>query len=140
MVIVTRLTLPASMKLKSGDDFKRTYDAKCSVADARLVAYAMVNGLTHSRIGLSVSKKVGNAVKRNRIKRMLREAFRLNQHEVPSGYDFIFIPRGPALTYSIDQWRDSVLLLTRRVVRRINPSNRQGTSGPKMEDREQPMT
>lgn len=131
---MNRLTLPARMKLKSGDDFKRTYDAKCSVADPRLVVYAFANGLGHSRIGLSVSKKVGNAVERNRVKRMLREAYRLNQHDVPSGFDFIFIPRGPALTYSIDQWRESVIVLTRRAGRKSNSHHEGAKDETKTDD------
>src|SRR5690606_13824276 len=47
------------------------------------------NGLPHNRLGLSVSRRVGTAVRRNRIKRLLREAFRLNQHDWPTGLDLV---------------------------------------------------
>ena len=46
-----------------------------------------------SRLGLSVSRKVGGAVRRNRVKRLLREAFRLNQHRMSTGYDLVAYPR-----------------------------------------------
>ena len=51
------------------------------------------NNLSYSRLGLSVGKRVGNAVKRNRIKRLTRELFRKNKEKFPRGYDIVFIPR-----------------------------------------------
>ena len=53
----------------------------------------MLNELDQTRIGLSVSKKHGNAIRRSRIKRLLREAFRLSQYDLPKGLDLILIPR-----------------------------------------------
>jgi len=59
--------------------------------DQIAVAY-IANHLTYSRVGISVGKKTGNAVKRNRIKRILRELFRHNKDVLPKGYDFLFMP------------------------------------------------
>ena len=90
-------TFPQQLRLKTPAQFKAVYDRKRSVSDGVLVVYAAANGLPHPRVGLSVSRKVGNAVVRNRWKRLLREAFRLSQHALPSGLDFVLIPRsGPA--------------------------------------------
>jgi len=53
------------------------------------------NGLPHLRLGLSVSRKYGGAVQRNRLRRLYREAFRLTRHEMPVGLDLVLIPRKP---------------------------------------------
>src|SRR5579883_2075110 len=84
---------PQALRLKTPAEFKRVYDRKRSAADGRLVVYACENGLPHSRLGLSVSRKVGGAVVRNRYKRLFREAFRLTRRDLPAGVDLVLIPR-----------------------------------------------
>jgi len=64
----------------------------------RLKMHIMPNGLEHSRLGIVISRAVKKAVTRNRLKRLIREAFRLNKHRLPKGTDFIVIPRGTELT------------------------------------------
>jgi ribonuclease P protein component len=90
---MTAFTFPQTHRLKTPAEFKAVYDKKRSVSDGLLVVYAAANGRPHPRVGLSVSRKVGNAVVRNRWKRLFREAFRLHQHTLPAGLDFILIPR-----------------------------------------------
>lgn len=60
-----------------------------------MIVFGRVNGLAHSRLGLSVGRVVGGAVERNRVKRLIREAFRLDQHSLPQGLDFVVSVRGP---------------------------------------------
>jgi ribonuclease P protein component len=79
--------------LRRPDDFRRVFDRKRSVSDSWLIVYACENGLEHLRLGLSVSKKFGQATHRNRLRRLYREAFRLTRHEMPTGLDLVLIPR-----------------------------------------------
>src|SRR5262249_46308035 len=79
--------------LRSPQDFQRVYDRKRSVSDDWLIVYGRANDLGYSRLGLSVSRKVGGAVVRNRFRRLYREAFRLTRDQMPAGFGLILIPR-----------------------------------------------
>lgn len=114
-------TFPQSLRLKTPVEFQAVYDRKRSVSDSLLVVYAKENELPHARVGLSVSKKVGNAVARNRCKRLFREAFRLSQHDLPAGIDFILIPRNVDREPTVAELRDSLVKLARDAVRKLTP-------------------
>ncbi|MEM8864659.1 MAG: ribonuclease P protein component [Planctomycetota bacterium] len=86
------LTFPKRLRLLKSDEFDRVFAGRCSAADKVLVVYALPVGLEHPRLGLVVSRKVGKAVRRNTWKRLLREAFRLHQHELPP-LDLVCLPR-----------------------------------------------
>src|SRR5262245_25096124 len=96
MTTPPQLTFPQSRRMKTPAESDRCYARTRSASDGVLVVYACENDLPHPRLGCSVSRKVGGAVVRNRYKRLFREAFRLCQHDLPAGVDFILIPRqGP---------------------------------------------
>src|SRR3954468_15974350 len=84
---------PPEHRVRKQADFDRAYKARQFAADGVLVVNAAENGLPHSRLGLSIGKIVGNAVVRNRWKRLIREAFRLSRAELPTGLDFIVRPQ-----------------------------------------------
>lgn len=90
--------MQSEYRLKKNEEFQRVFNRGASVANRQLVLYAFPNPKTaHFRVGISVSKKIGNAVVRNRIKRLLKEAIRLNKDRIESGYDLVLIVRKPAL-------------------------------------------
>jgi ribonuclease P protein component len=87
------LRFPAKMRLRLDRDFRRVYAGKQRVDLGFLTIYALPNALTHTRIGVSLPRKVGTAVRRNRIKRLLREGFRLWQKQLPTSLDVVIVVR-----------------------------------------------
>ncbi|TWT48605.1 ribonuclease P protein component [Botrimarina hoheduenensis] len=83
---------PRASRLLRTAEFDATFAQRLSAGDGVLVIHAKPSGLEHPRLGLVVSRKVGNAVRRNRWKRLLRAAFRLNQHKLPA-MDLVCVPR-----------------------------------------------
>jgi ribonuclease P protein component len=79
--------------IRRSADFQRAYRCRAAASDDRLLIFGCPNDLPYPRLGLSVSRKFGNAVMRNRWKRLLREAFRLCREELPRGIDLVVIPR-----------------------------------------------
>ncbi len=108
--------LPKWRRLRRQRDFAALFDGRCAAANHRMVVYAGPNGLDRSRMAVSVSRRLGEAVVRNRIKRRIREAFRLEQHEAPAGYDYLLIakPGGP---HTLAEYRSAVRDLCRRAAK-----------------------
>lgn len=80
--------------LKKDSDFRKVYKHGKSFANKYLVMYILDNKSDFNRVGFSVSKKVGKANIRNKVKRRIRESFRLNcDQSIKSGYDLVFIAR-----------------------------------------------
>ncbi len=112
-------TFPPSHRLKTPEEFQRVYDRKRSASDGLVVLYACENDLDHPRLGVSVSKKVGNAVERNVWKRLFREAFRLSQHDLPH-VDLILIPRAGAEP-TLEALKASVVALAKQAAAKLGP-------------------
>jgi ribonuclease P protein component len=128
---MTTFHFPQHFRLKTPAQFKAVYDRKKSAADGLLVVYAGENGLPHSRVGLSVSRKVGGAVVRNRFKRLFREAFRLSRSELPVGVDLIMIPRQNPGEPTLDQYRASLVRLAHQAARKLPRPPVPQPEGPK---------
>lgn len=101
-------------------DFDRVYQCDAFAADDVLVVKGCRNSLGHPRLGLSVSRKVGNAVVRNRWKRLIREAFRHTRQHFSVGVDLVVRPRrgGQPSLAAIER---SLPGLARRVIRKLGP-------------------
>jgi len=101
-------------RLRRRADIDAMFASGVSARDRLATLMARPNGLPHSRMGVGISKRHGNAVQRNRIKRLCREAMRLSRPELPAGWDFMLLPRaGTRLTLA--GLRKSVLSLGGRV-------------------------
>ena len=115
---MTDETFPAEYRLRHPAEFRRVFDRRRSVSDDKLIVYACENLQAHSRLGLSVSRKVGGAVARNRWKRLIREAFRRSRGQLPGGLDFVVIPRRRR-NVDGEMVQDSLRVLAKRVAGRI---------------------
>lgn len=82
--------------LKKNEDFRLVYRRGRSVANRFLVLYKLPNRTGNNRLGISVSKKVGNSVVRSRITRLIRESYRGHEKNVSTGWDLVIIARNPA--------------------------------------------
>lgn len=99
-------------RLKDGREFRRVYEhGRKTVGTSLILWHREGEPSAEPRLGLSVSSKVGNAVRRNRLKRLLREAFRLHRAELPAGLELVAYPRAgcPWTGYS-DAERDLLAL------------------------------
>jgi ribonuclease P protein component len=105
-------------RLCSGRDYQRVYQRRAAVSDTLLLVHACENSLEHSRLGLSVSRKVGKAVVRNRWKRIVREVFRLCRAQLPSGVDLVVSPR-PGQEPEFAAVEASLIGLARRAAKKL---------------------
>ena len=79
--------------LRKNSDFRSVYNKKKSFGDRYLVMYIKENGTDTIRLGVSVSKKVGNSIVRHRLARLIRESFRLESHRITRGLDIVVVAR-----------------------------------------------
>lgn len=108
------------ISLKKDTEFRKIYRAGSSAADRHLVIYRLMSISDEPRIGFSISKKLGKAVKRNKIKRMLREICRLNIDKFPKGYNYVIIARLAAQNCDYHQLEQSVF----NVLKKLDKSGR----------------
>ncbi len=126
---MTQFTFTKAQHLRSKSDFERVYALKNKAADGVLLVFAARNEGPVTRIGLSVSKKHGGAIVRNRLKRLLREAFRLMQHQIPENLDLIVIPLAKERA-SLVAYQESLVKATRRLMRRLDQPNPEAKAAP----------
>lgn len=88
-----RMTFPKRMRLTHSRQFAAVYNDGVRRSSGPITVIALANGLDHNRLGLSIGRRLGGAVVRSRLKRCLREAFRLLQHDAPTGYDVVVVAR-----------------------------------------------
>ena len=100
-----------STSLKKNKDFQVVYKNGTSKANRYLVMYVYENGLSENRLGISVSKKVGNSVVRHRLTRLIRESYRLHEDKFRPGLDLVVVVRKNGKDCSYHDICDSLLKL-----------------------------
>lgn len=100
-----------SESLKKNRDFQNVYKKGTSYANRYFVMYILENGLGRNRIGISVSKKVGNSVVRHHLCRLVRESYRLQEDRFHSGWDIVIIARVNAKNINYHQTESAILHL-----------------------------
>lgn len=86
-----RFSFPKSKRLVSNRQFKAVFDSNKRFSNGFLVLFVSPNGCSHRRFGVSVGKSCGNAVVRNRLKRLLRAVFQQSQDQIPAGFDYVLM-------------------------------------------------
>lgn len=102
-----------SESLKNYFDFQYVYKNGKSYANKYLVMYVLENNLNKNRLGISVSKKVGNSVVRHKVTRLIRESYRLHENIFNSGLDIVVIARNRASTVSYLEMESALLHLAK---------------------------
>ena len=100
-----------SESLKRNSDFQRVYRQGKSYANRYLVLYVLQNQTERNRLGISVSKKVGNSVVRHRMARLIRESYRLQEDMFNSGLDMVVVTRKNAVNCSCQEIASALLHL-----------------------------
>jgi ribonuclease P protein component len=119
---MTDFHFPKRLRLLRASEFERVFAARNSAANAWLTLYGAASDVGHPRLGITVSRRIGNAVARNRWKRLIRESFRRIQHDLPA-LDLVCIARAPEPP-TLAAMLDLLPELAARLARRANQAAR----------------
>lgn len=119
-----RRGFPRRLRVVSRSDLRRAFASGVRVADRRMTLVVLANAGSDSRFAVSVGRRHGNAVRRARTKRVLREAFRLSRCDLPRGLDIICLPR-PGVQMRLEECERSLRALSRQAGERLACSARQ---------------
>lgn len=113
-MIEHRHTFPRSHRIRTRKEFSGVFQEGVRGSRGPLTLYGVPNTMGHPRLGLAVGRSVGTAVRRNRIKRLLREGFRHLQHDLPGSYDLVILVR-PHEPLDGPRYRELLMSLARQV-------------------------
>ena len=107
--------MDARVTVKENGDFRRIYRRGRSAVSGGVVVYCLKNRKGMSRLGVTVSKKLGHAVVRNRVRRRIRELYRLNRDKMRPGWDVIVVGRGRSAAGPYQKMNEAYLDCLRRL-------------------------
>ncbi len=117
MVSATREGFPRQHRIVRASDYRAIYSGGRKVHSERFVLYGRENGLEYHRLGITVSRKVGGAVIRNRVKRLFREIFRKSSADIPSHLDIVVNAKRACATATYCGLSGEFLAAARKVCR-----------------------
>lgn len=109
------LDLKFTTSLKKNYEFRRLYNKGKSAASQCIVVYCRRNGQLYNQLGITVSKKIGGAVQRNRVRRRLKEIYRINESKLNIGYDIVIVARVKSQLVQYQELNSSALYLFRKL-------------------------
>jgi ribonuclease P protein component len=113
-----RFTLGREKRLRGRGSFKIVLDARARAEGTAIAVHARPNEGSATRLGISIGRRIGSAAVRNRIKRLVREAYRLSQHdlprEAPAPYDLVVVVR-PHEPLTLDEYRTALVAAVRHL-------------------------
>jgi ribonuclease P protein component len=124
------LSFPKRKRLLSNEDFKAVLEQNQNATNGFITLYVAGNDFEYPRLGISVGKACGKAVLRNRLKRLLREVFRQNQHRIPQNLDYVVVvsskaklnkaqnPKEVVKKIRLNDLQDSFLRLVTKIIDR----------------------
>lgn len=116
---MTSLRFRPHQHIRSTKHFDRVFRQGSRARSDLMVVAVAPNGFEHSRLGLSVGKRIWkSAVKRNYIRRVFREAFRIEQHSLPAGYDIVLVPAQPKLVPDLTEARAQLVAMSKKAAKR----------------------
>ena len=113
-----------TISLKLNHEFRRLYNKGKTASSPFLAVYCRKNRMTTSRLGLTTGVKLGKAVRRNRVRRRLREIYRTNEHRLLPGWDIVIVARVRSVYARYDELERSFLSLARKLELLAGPEDR----------------
>ncbi|MBN2321175.1 MAG: ribonuclease P protein component [Acidobacteria bacterium] len=109
---------PHSRRIVRSVDYKAIYETGKKIHSGKFVLFSRENAVGHTRLGITVSRKIGCASKRNRIKRLFREIFRKSSAEIPDNFDIVINAKTGCVGAGFGELREEFIAAARRVARK----------------------
>ncbi len=111
---------PLRYRIVRGSDYRAIYGSGVKLNSERFVLFGRENNLDHHRLGITVSRKIGGAVVRNRVKRLFREIFRKSSADLPNHYDLVVNAKRVSADAPYGSLREEFICSVRKICRQLS--------------------